>query len=114
MVASVNQLFLAHAHPLEKNPLIVLSLGQGLLGFRRLLAEHGHFARRVVHLLGRLGEISQPMAQGFQVPRLAPHLCGQVANSLGAWLRFGSPLATAVRRRVGVWVLLWVLLWWRW
>ena len=84
MVKPLGQLFLAHSYPLEVHPLVVLYLGQGLAGLRRLLAEHGHFARRAVCLLGLLGETLQPMAQGFQVPRLAPNLLGQVANSLGA------------------------------
>ena len=81
--------------------MVLLSLGQGLVRLRRLLAEHGHFARRVASVLGRLGEISQPMAQGLQVPRLSANLLGQVANSLGAWLRVVSPLAAAVGRRGG-------------
>ena len=39
----LGQLFLAYVYPLEVPPLILLSLGQGLVGFR-LLAEHGYFA----------------------------------------------------------------------
>ena len=81
--------------------MVLLSLGQGLVRLGRLLAEHGHFARRVASVLGRLGKISQLMAQGLQVPRLSANLLGQVANSLGAWLRVASPLAAAVGRRGG-------------
>ena len=101
MVDPLGQLFLAHAQPFEVPPMILLSLGQGLVRLRRLLAEHGHFARHVVCVLGRLGKNLQPMAQGLQMTRLAPNLLGQVANSLGAWLRVVSPLAAAVGRRSG-------------
>ena len=82
--------------------MILLTLVQGLVRLRRLMAEHGHFARRVMHLLGRSGEIFQPIAQGLQVPRLSADLLRQVAHNLGAyWLRVVSPLAAAVGRCAG-------------
>ena len=97
MVESLGQPYLANAHPLNKNTMIFLSLGQGLVRLRHLLAEQDHFGRCVVRVLVRLGKTFQPMAKGLRLPGLSANILGQVAHNFGAQrLRVVSPLAAAV------------------
>ena len=58
--------------------MLVLTLGQRLVGLRRVLAEHVQHMMCVLGVLCSVGEALQSLAQACEVPRLPTDLLGQV------------------------------------